>query len=90
MAQTSSREGPPSSIVRATAAAPELLWTTGLVGLVAIALPYLPFAATLGFTPLPLPVLVGLMVISLAFAATLETVKRLFFRDRGRHPAALR
>ncbi|WP_454856733.1 magnesium-translocating P-type ATPase [Rhizobium binxianense] len=69
---------------------PLLLWTTGLVGLVAIALPYLPFAATFGFAPLPLPVLVGLMVISLAFAATLETVKRLFFRDHGRHPAALR
>ncbi|MDE1995784.1 MAG: HAD-IC family P-type ATPase, partial [Rhizobiaceae bacterium] len=73
-------------IIRTTSVAwksrpsPLLFWSTAATGLIAVALPYLPFAGTFGFVPLPLPVLGGLIVISVGFAAAMEFVKALFFR----------
>ena len=43
---------------------PLLAWLTLGVGVVAIMIPYLPFAAWFGFVPLPLPVLAGLVAIT--------------------------
>ncbi|WP_416067655.1 magnesium-translocating P-type ATPase [Rhizobium sp. ZK1] len=83
-------------IVRTTAASWKsrpsrlLFGTTMLIGIVAIALPYLPFAGTFGFVPLPLPLLGGLLGISLAFAVTLEIAKRFFFHRRDDKHGSLR
>jgi Mg2+-importing ATPase len=44
------------------------------------ALPYLPFAHVLGFTPLPLLVLASLVVITLLYVAAAELAKRRFYR----------
>ncbi|NEJ23374.1 magnesium-translocating P-type ATPase [Rhizobium leguminosarum] len=67
-----------------------LLGATVLIGIVAIALPSLPFSSTFGFVPLPAPLLAGLLGISLVFAVTLEIAKRLFFRRRSQRHASPR
>jgi Mg2+-importing ATPase len=48
-----------------------------LVGVLAVALPFLPRADLLGFVRLPLPVLAALLGITVAFVAVSEGVKRL-------------
>ena len=67
------------------------------VGLIAIALPYTPLAADLGFTPLPLSVLAGLTGITLVYLAVSETTKRVLFahydkppKRKGRHKPLIR
>jgi Mg2+-importing ATPase len=74
-------------IVRTTIAAwkdrpgPLLLWSTAFITLVALLLPYFrPVAGIFDFTPLPIPLLGGLIAISAIYAATLELVKRFYFR----------
>ncbi len=69
---------------------PLLLWSTAAVGVVALALPFLPFADTFGFSPLPLPVLGGLIAISVCFAVTLEVGKTFYFRPRHKTKARSR
>lgn len=62
---------------------------TGLslaVGLVAVLLPYTPFAEDLGLTPLPLSVLAGLAAITLAYLAISEITKRALFAHYDRPP----
>ncbi len=44
------------------------------------AIPYLPTAGALGFTPLPLPVLVFLMGITVLYVAAAELAKKGFYR----------
>lgn len=62
-----------------------LSWLTLAVGVFAIAIPYLPGAGWLGFTALPLPVVVGLIAITLAYLAASEFVKHRFYaRERRR------
>jgi Mg2+-importing ATPase len=63
-----------------------LLWRlTVMVGLFAIAIPYLPGAAWFGFVPLSMPVMGGLMAITVAYLAASEAAKRWFFsRERPR------
>ena len=71
---------------------PLLAWLTLGVGVVAIMIPYLPFAAWFGFVPLPLPVLAGLVAITALYLLASEATKRWFFgqerrqshRERGR------
>ncbi len=62
---------------------PLLLWSTAVITLVALLLPYIPMtASTFDFTPLPVPLMGGLITISAIYAATLELVKRFYFRPR--------
>ncbi|RUZ34987.1 cation transporting ATPase C-terminal domain-containing protein, partial [Mesorhizobium sp. M7A.F.Ca.US.003.02.1.1] len=58
---------------------PLLAWLTLAVGVVAITIPYLPFAAWFGFVPLPLPVLAGLVAITALYLLASEATKRWFF-----------
>lgn len=61
-----------------------LLMALSLVmALVALAMPYLPFAGLFGFVPLPYWVLASLLAITLAYVAACEIAKYLLFR-RGR------
>ncbi|WP_246703438.1 magnesium-translocating P-type ATPase [Rhizobium sp. P28RR-XV] len=75
-------------IVRTTLAAwkdrpgPLLLWSTVVITLIALVLPYFPLVAGIfDFTPLPIPLLGGLIAISAIYAAALELVKRFYFRQ---------
>lgn len=56
------------------------LWFSTLaVTVVAVALPYLPFGALLGFTPLPFYALLLLLGITALYVAVSEGAKRLYF-----------
>ncbi|MFT3803331.1 MAG: magnesium-translocating P-type ATPase [Burkholderiaceae bacterium] len=58
--------------------------TLAVAGL-ALAIPYLPGMDWFGFVPLPLPVIAGLMAITVAYLAASEAMKRWFFaRERRR------
>lgn len=58
-----------------------VLWvSTVIVGIVAIALPYLPVAAALGFTPLPLWVTAALIGLTGVYVICAEIAKTLFFK----------
>ncbi|MER8781226.1 magnesium-translocating P-type ATPase [Mesorhizobium sp. M1006] len=63
---------------------PLLAWLTFGVGVVAIIIPYLPFAAWFGFVPLPLPVLAGLVAITALYLLASEATKRWFFGQESR------
>jgi len=56
------------------------------VGMLVIAIPYLPGASWFGFVPLSAPVMAGLVVITLAYLAASEATKHWFF-TRARHRA---
>lgn len=57
-----------------------LLWrATVLVAALAVAIPYLPFSAVLGFTPLPLPLMATLLGITALYVAASEAAKRVFY-----------
>jgi Mg2+-importing ATPase len=59
-----------------------LLWlTTLVVAVLTLAIPYLPFVATLGFVPLPWPIMALLIVITMLYVAMADVVKRYFYRD---------
>jgi Mg2+-importing ATPase len=55
------------------------------VGVLAIAIPYLPGADWFGFVPLPAPIMGGLIAITLAYLAASEATKRWFFTRERRH-----
>lgn len=57
-----------------------LLFSSLLVAVATILLPYLPLSASLGFDPLPLPLLAGIIGISLLYALMLEVTKGIFFK----------
>lgn len=57
-----------------------LLFSGLLVAGLTISLPYLPLGAALGFDPLPLPLLAGMIVISLLYALIVEVTKGIFFK----------
>lgn len=63
---------------------PLLAWLTLAVGVVAVMVPYLPFAACFGFVPLPLPVLAGLVAITALYLLASEATKRWFFGRESR------
>ena len=57
-----------------------LLWTTTLaVGLVTLAIPYLPNAHLLGFTPLPLWVTAALVALTGLYVIAAEITKKFFY-----------
>ena len=58
-----------------------LSWLTLVVGVLAIAISYLPGADWFGFVPLPAPIMAGLIAITLAYLAASEATKRWFFRS---------
>jgi P-type Mg2+ transporter len=57
-----------------------LLTSTWILALVALALPYLPKADLLGFTPLPPSLLLSLVAITLVYVVAAEGLKRWFYR----------
>jgi Mg2+-importing ATPase len=63
-----------------------LLATLGVV-MATVALPYLPFAPILGFTPLPLTYLGAAAVVVTLYVASGELAKRLFYRRFDREPS---
>jgi Mg2+-importing ATPase len=65
-----------------------LLATLGVV-LATVALPYLPFAPILGFTPLPLTYLGVAAVVVALYIASGEVAKHFFYRRFDREPALL-
>jgi Mg2+-importing ATPase len=67
-----------------------LSWLTLAVAVFAVAIPYLPGADWFGFVGLPLPVVCGLMAITLAYLAASETVKHWFFARERRRGGAKR
>jgi Mg2+-importing ATPase len=50
------------------------------IGLLAIGLPYSPVAQWFGLVPLPLPILLLMLAISLVYMVSAEFVKRVFYR----------
>lgn len=62
-----------------------LSWLTLAVGGLALALPRLPGADRFGFVPLPVPVMAGLVAVTLACLAASEATKRWFFARERRH-----
>lgn len=60
-----------------------LAWLTLAIGLLAMAIPYLPGSAWFGFVPLPAEIMAGLVAITLIYLAASEATKRWFFaRER--------
>jgi SAM-dependent methyltransferase len=62
-----------------------LMGLTATVALLAVAIPYLPGASLMGFVPLRLPVLAGLIGVTLAYVLASEWLKRWFFEHEQRH-----
>lgn len=60
--------------------APMLLFSTIGIGLITLALPYLPLKNILGITPIPLPVLLALMGVALLYILVTEVAKHFFYR----------
>jgi len=57
-----------------------LLWTaTLIVGLMTLAIPYLPFGGFLGFTPLPAWLMLALLGITALYVFAAELAKRFFY-----------
>jgi Mg2+-importing ATPase len=57
-----------------------LLWTSTLaVGLVTLAIPYLPFGTFLGFTPLPAWVMVALVALTGLYVVAAEMAKKYYY-----------
>ncbi|MCA0256364.1 MAG: magnesium-translocating P-type ATPase [Proteobacteria bacterium] len=67
-----------------------LICLSPIVAAIALYLPYSPMAAWLGFSPLPLKVLVGLAGITLAYLVVTETTKQLLFSHYDKAPRAKR
>jgi len=59
-----------------------LLITTAVVMAIALVLPYLPFSSIFGFVPLPAPLLLGMIVLTLAYVFAVEMAKKSFYARR--------
>lgn len=57
-----------------------LLWSTLLLTVLAILIPFLPFSQALGFVPLPSALLLGLLGLTLLYVLLVEWVKGVFYR----------
>ncbi|GIW34141.1 magnesium-translocating P-type ATPase [Meiothermus sp.] len=57
-----------------------LLWSTLLLTVLAVLMPYLPFSGVFGFVPLPYPLLLGLLDLTLLYVLLVEWVKGIFHR----------
>lgn len=66
-----------------------LLATTVVLILVACGIPYVPFADAFGFVPLPLPLMLALVGMTMLYVAATELQKRWFYHAAGRRAARL-
>jgi P-type Mg2+ transporter len=57
-----------------------LLISTGIVAVIAVVIPYLPFSSYLGFTPLPPVIMLVLAGITTLYIASAEVAKKIFYR----------
>lgn len=57
-----------------------LLYAVSFVGIVTFTLPYLPYADFLGLSPLPLPMVLGMVSIAVLYALVAEFTKQYFFK----------
>lgn len=68
-----------------------LTMLTSLIVVATFLLPFLPIASWFGFVPLPLPVIFGLITISVLYLAASEVAKHWFFgREDHRHHSSKR
>ena len=56
-----------------------LLASTAIVIAVTLALPYLPFSSVFGFVPLPAPLMLAMIGLTLAYVAAAEVAKKYFY-----------
>jgi Mg2+-importing ATPase len=59
-----------------------LLASTAAVIVLTLALPYLPFVSVFGFVPLPAPVVLAMIALTLGYVAAAEVAKRFFYARR--------
>jgi len=60
-----------------------LLWSSLGVMALTFAIPYLPYASLLGFTPLPAAVMLSLVAIAALYVGSTELLKSSFYRRQG-------
>jgi P-type Mg2+ transporter len=60
-----------------------LLITTVVVMAIALVLPYLPFSSIFGFVPLPAPLMLGMIALTLAYVLAVEMAKKSFYARAG-------
>lgn len=60
-----------------------LMGSTAAVVVVALLLPYLPFSAVFGFVPLPAPLLLGVIGLTLVYVVAVEVAKKRFYARVG-------
>ena len=60
-----------------------LLVTTVVVIAIALVLPYMPFSSIFGFVPLPAPLLLGMIGLTLAYVFAVEVAKKMFYARAG-------
>jgi Mg2+-importing ATPase len=58
---------------------PWLLGTSVAVLILALAMPYLPGVAIFGFVPLPAPLMLGVVALTLAYVVVVELAKKQFY-----------
>jgi Mg2+-importing ATPase len=56
-----------------------LLGSTVIVMAIALVLPYLPFSSIFGFVPLPAPLMLGMIGLTLAYVVAVEVAKKWFY-----------
>jgi magnesium-transporting ATPase (P-type) len=61
-----------------------LLWSTVVVALVALALPFLPWAGRLGFVPVPWSLIAAVALILVLYVVATAILKAVFYRTAGR------
>ncbi len=57
-----------------------LLWSTVVLVIITLLVPYLPLAEYLGFAPIPIPMLITLAVITALYVLAAEVAKKWFYR----------
>jgi len=60
-----------------------LLIGTAVVMAIALVLPYLPFSAIFGFVPLPAPLMLAMIALTLAYVFAVEMAKKWFYSRSG-------
>jgi Mg2+-importing ATPase len=61
-----------------------LSWSSAVIFLVALWLPFSPLAGAMGFEALPAEVLLAILGITVAYALATERIKAVFFRHHAR------
>ena len=64
-----------------------LLWTTAIFIAVTLILPYLPFSSIFGFVPLPAPLMLAMIGLTLAYVAAAEAAKHYFYSKAANRDA---